>query len=159
MPNSSSSAANVPGTGSPSTARCMIVRDVEKPSAPAAMPSFTIAAICAMSSGVAGSLRAPRSPITYARTAPCGTCVPTSTARGMRSSASRYSGKLSQPHWMPSDSAAPGMSSTPSINPMSHSWRSAATGANPTPQLPMTTVVTPCQHDGDSNASHVAWPS
>ncbi len=64
MPNSSSSAANVPGTGSPSTAVCTIVRLVEKPSAPALIPSRTIAAISAMSCGVAGSLRAPRSPIT-----------------------------------------------------------------------------------------------
>ena len=56
-------------------------------------------------------------------------------------------------------SAAPGMSSTPSIKPISHSWRSGATGANPTPQLPMTTVVTPCQQLGVSCSSHVACPS
>jgi hypothetical protein len=60
----------VPGTGSPEIARCAIVRDVEKPSAPAATPCFTSAAICAISSGVAGALFAPRSPITYARIAP-----------------------------------------------------------------------------------------
>ncbi len=72
---------------------------------------------------------------------------------------SRNSAKLSQPHWIPADSAAPGMSSTPSISPISHSWRSGATGAKPTPQLPITTVVTPCQHDGVSVSSHVAWPS
>ena len=54
------------------------------------------------------------------------------------------------PTAMPSDSAAPGMSSTPSIRPMSQSWRSGGTGAKPTPQLPITTVVTPCQHDGVS---------
>ena len=35
MPNSSASAANVPGTGSPSMAVWAMVRDVEKPSAPA----------------------------------------------------------------------------------------------------------------------------
>ena len=64
MPNSSSSAANVPGTGSPSMARWARVRDVENPSAPARMPSRTMAAIAAMSSGVAGSLAAPRSPMT-----------------------------------------------------------------------------------------------
>jgi len=69
---------------------------------------------------------------------------------------SRYSPKDSQPHWMPTERAAPGMSSTPSIRPMSHSWRSGFTGANPTPQLPITTVVTPCQHDGVSSGSHVA---
>ena len=40
MPKSSSSAAKVPGTGSPSMARWAMVRDVEKPSAPAAMASL-----------------------------------------------------------------------------------------------------------------------
>ncbi len=76
--NSSSSAANVPGTGRPSIARCPSVRDVEKPSAPASTASCTTAAIAAISSGVAGSFAAPRSPIAYARTAPCDTCTPTS---------------------------------------------------------------------------------
>ena len=64
MPKSSSSWAKVPGTGSPSTARWPMVRDVEKPSAPASNPSRTISYIFWMSSAVAGSLRAPRSPIT-----------------------------------------------------------------------------------------------
>ncbi len=64
MPNSSSSAANVPGTGSPSIARWASVREVENPRAPARMPSRTMAAMAAMSSVVAGSLAAPRSPIT-----------------------------------------------------------------------------------------------
>ena len=73
MPNSSSSAAKVPGTGSPSIAMCAIVRLVEKPSAPASIPSRTMRDIASMSSGVAGSFFAPRSPITYPRTAPCGT--------------------------------------------------------------------------------------
>ena len=45
--NSSSSAANVPGTGRPSMARCPSVREVEKPSAPASTASCTIAAIAA----------------------------------------------------------------------------------------------------------------
>ncbi len=64
MPNSSSSAAKVPGTGSPSMAMCAIVRDVDTPSAPAAIASRTIPAMAAMSSAVAGSFFAPRSPIT-----------------------------------------------------------------------------------------------
>jgi hypothetical protein len=33
------------------------------------------------------------------------------------------------------------------------------TGAKPTPQLPITAVVTPCQHEGEISASHVACPS
>ena len=159
MPNSSSSAAKVPGTGSPEMARCASVRLVEKPRAPATTASRTMAAIASMSAGVAGSLLAPRSPMTYARTAPWGTWVPTSSTNDRRSRASRNSGKVSHSHTRPSLRAAPGMSSTPSISPINQSCRSGAAGANPTPQLPMTSVVTPCQHDGDSCGSHVACPS
>ena len=60
---------------------------------------------------------------------------------------------------MPAASAVPGMSSTPSISPIRNSSLPLRTGAKPTPQLPITTVVTPCQHDGVSSASQVAWPS
>ena len=77
----------------------------------------------------------------------------------MASSASRYSGKVSQFQLMPSESAVPGMSSTPSIRPISQSWRSGAAGAKPTPQLPITAVVTPCQPEGESQGSQVACPS
>jgi hypothetical protein len=112
-----------------------------------------------MSARVAGSFFAPRSPITYARTAPCGTWVPRSTACGICSSASRYSGNVSQPHFMPAESAVPGMSSTPSISAIRKSSSPGRTGAKPTPQLPITIVVTPCQHDGESSESQVAWPS
>src|SRR5205823_6019538 len=51
------------------------------------------------------------------------------------------------------------MSSTPSMRPMSHACRSGLTGAKPTPQLPMTIVVTPCQQLGVSMGSQVTWPS
>ncbi len=51
------------------------------------------------------------------------------------------------------------MSSTPSISSISSSWSIVRTGAKPTPQLPITTVVTPCQDDGTSRSSQVAWPS
>ncbi len=77
----------------------------------------------------------------------------------MRSTASRYSGKLSHSQWIPSASAVPGMSSTPSINLIRYSWLPGRTGAKPTPQLPITTVVTPCQHEGVSSESQVTWPS
>ena len=50
MPISSSFVAVVPGTSSPSTERCRIVREVEKPSAPARRPSSTICDMRAMSS-------------------------------------------------------------------------------------------------------------
>ena len=115
--------------------------------------------MASMSSAVAASFLAPRSPMTYARTAPWGIWVPTSTVQRRRSSASRYSRNVSHSHSIPSASAVPGMSSTPSMRPMSHSWRSGAAGANPTPQLPMTSVVTPCHDDGASSGSQVACPS
>ena len=59
----------------------------------------------------------------------------------------------------PAASAGPGMSSTPSINPISQSWRSGVAGAKPTPQLPITTVETPCHSEGASSGSQVACPS
>ena len=149
----------MPGTTSPDLERWIGVRDVEKPSAPARSPRSTIVDIATMSSAVGGSLAAPRSPITYARTAPWGTWAPTSTAYEWASSTSRYSSNDSQPQVMPSVSALPGMSSTPSISSISHSWRSGAAGANPTPQLPITTVVTPCHDDGVRNGSQLACPS
>ena len=77
----------------------------------------------------------------------------------MAPTASRYSGNDVHSHVMPSVMAEPGMSSTPSISSMSHAWRSAAAGANPTPQLPITTVVTPCQELGVTHGSHVTWAS
>jgi hypothetical protein len=49
---------------------------------------------------------------------------------------------------MPADSDWRGMSSTLSIMVMRYSRRLGRTGANPTPQLPMTTVDTPCHNDG-----------
>ena len=73
----------------------------------------------------------------------------------MLSTSSRYSGNVSQFQLMPSSSAAPGMSSTPSISWMSHSRRAGSAGANPTPQLPMTIVVTPCHPEGLTSGSHV----
>ena len=160
MPKTSSRAAWVPGTSRPSAPRWIRVREVENPSAPAASDSRTCAAIAAMSSGVATeSSSAPRAPITQTRSAPCGTCAPTSIASGVRASASRYSGKVSHCQRMPSESAAPGMSSTPSISPISQSRSCGRTGAKPTPQLPITTVVTPCHDEGVSQGSQVAWPS
>ena len=159
MASNSASSANVPGTGSPSLAVWTSVRELEKPNAPARTASFTRAAILAMSASVAGSFLAPRSPITKARSAPCVIMPPTSRVRGMDSSTSRYSEKLCQPHGNPADKDGPGMSSTPSIRPISQSWRSGVAGANPTPQLPITTVETPCHSDGVICSSQATWPS
>ena len=70
-----------------------------------------------------------------------------------------YSANDSQFQSMPSCKAVPGMSSTPSISSMRKDSPPGRTGANPTPQLPITTVVTPCQLDGVISGSHVACPS
>jgi hypothetical protein len=42
------------------------------------------------------------------------------------------------------------------MSSISHPSLPGRTGANPTPQLPVTTVVTPCGVDGSSTSSHVA---
>ena len=42
----------------------------------------------------------------------------------------------------------PGMSSTPAITSTRMSWSSWRHGAKPTPQLPITTVVTPFADEG-----------
>jgi hypothetical protein len=71
-------------------------------------------------------------------------------ARGMASSASRYSGKLSHCQSMPSASAVPGdvLDALHQLDqPLVPLGRA---GAKPTPQLPITTVVTPCHDDGVS---------
>lgn len=64
-----------------------------------------------------------------------------------------YSPKLCQPQEIPSDSAEPGMSSTPSINSIKRWCSASRTGAKPTPQLPITQVVTPCRDDGARSGS------
>ena len=70
-----------------------------------------------------------------------------------------YSGKVSQFHGSPSVITTPGMSSTPAITSTSTSWSSWRHGAKPTPQLPTTTVVTPCADDGVRRSDQMAWPS
>ena len=72
---------------------------------------------------------------------------------------SRYSGKLSQAHGTPSVSTTSGRSSIPSISLTSRSRSPGRHGANPTPQLPISTVVTPCPEDGASRLSQLTWPS
>ena len=51
------------------------------------------------------------------------------------------------------------MSSTPSMSSISQPSLPGRTGAKPTPQFPVTTVVTPWGVDGSSTVSQVAWPS
>ncbi len=159
MPTSSSALAVRVGVNSPRLVRWFNVRDVVKPSAPCSIAARASVAISSMSSPVAGSRCAPRSPITCSRSAPWGTCTATSTSNVRRANVSMNSPKDCQSQASPSCSTVPGMSSTPSISSMSRSWSAGRTGANPTPQLPLTTVVTPCQADGTIRSPHDACPS
>jgi IMP dehydrogenase/GMP reductase len=80
-------------------------------------------------------------------------------SRAPASRASRYSGNVSHVQGSPSVITTPGMSSTPAITSTSTSWSSARHGAKPTPQLPITTVVTPFADDGVNRSDQMAWPS
>ena len=153
---SSSRPAAYDGVSSPARVLWLSVREVVKPSAPASIASAASLAISATSSSVASACAAARSPIARTRRAACGTWAAKSRSWGRRSSASRYSGKDCQSHASPSVSATPGMSSTPSISAISRPWSAGTAGAKPTPQLPITTVVTPCQEEGWSRLSQVA---
>jgi hypothetical protein len=135
------------------------VRPVEKPIAPACSASRSWPRMAAMSSAVARSCASARSPITAMRSGSCGTRQAKSRLCGTRSSASMYSVKLCQLNFTPSASATPGMSSTPSISADQLGLLARASGAKPTPQLPITTVVTPWWMLGLKVSSQLAWPS
>jgi len=81
-----------------------------------------------------------------------------SSARGIVSSASKYSGKLSQDQRSPRPAPCRDVLHA-FMSPISHACRSGFAGANPDAAVPMTTVVTPCQHEGVRYGSHVACPS
>ena len=77
------------------------------------------------------------------------------------SMASRYSGKVSNGQSRPSPaySASALMPSTFSSVLTIRSRCAGRVGATPKPQLPMTTVVTPCQGEIDSMRSQMTWAS
>ena len=77
----------------------------------------------------------------------------------MASTASRYSGNVVQSHEMPCSSAARLMPSTRSSMRMMRSRPDGAHGASVKPQLPMTTVVTPCQEEHEASGSQVICAS
>jgi hypothetical protein len=64
-----------------------------------------------------------------------------------------YCGKLSQSQVMPASSTSNGIASTFTRSRIAISRACGRHGAMPTPQLPMTTDVTPCQEDGVSAPS------
>ena len=65
-----------------------------------------------------------------------------------RAAASMNSGKVSQSQVMPMFSTSKGIASTLTRSRMAISRALGLQGAMPTPQLPMMTLVTPCQEDG-----------
>ena len=79
-------------------------------------------------------------------------------AFGRRSTASRYSGNVSQLHSMLA-SAVGSMSSARSRLRTTSARASSRTGARVKPQLPMTAVVTPCQHEFAPCGSQKTWAS
>ena len=147
----------MPGT-KPCFDRCRIVRDVVNPAAPARSASSVRLGHLGVLVGrrfVVGPLAddvGPQRGVRHLR-------GDVERRAASASSASRYSANDSHVQSMPSCSAVPGMSSTPSISSMRNVSPPGRTGANPTPQLPITTVVTPCQLDGVTSGSHVTWPS
>ena len=76
-----------------------------------------------------------------------------------RSTASRYSGNVSNVQGMPANSASTDMPSTFSSVRAIVSRPPGRVGAIPNPQLPMTTVVTPCHEDGVRSGSQSTWAS
>ena len=122
------------------------LRDVENPIAPARIESASCPRISFRSSSVASSVNA-RSPIAQVRSAEWPMLAAKLIPFGNRSTASRYSGNVSNVHSMPAASAAGSMSSARSRLRTTSGRSPGRTGASVNPQLPITAVVTPCQHE------------
>ena len=150
---SSSLVAKVGGVGTPAPSRWVAAVALENPMAPAARASASPARIWASSPAVA-----PRSdaagPITWRRSAEWPARKPMLIAGADRSTAARYSPKERHLNSSPSSSASRGMASTRDSRPTRKSAADGSTGAREMPQLPATTVVTPCRGDGESDGSH-----
>src|SRR5262249_37781032 len=71
------------------------------------------------------------------------------SALGTASTASRYSANVDQFHSIPASSTEAGMSSARSRLPSTSLCSPYRDGARLNPQFPITTVVTPCQAEGD----------
>ena len=120
------------------------------------MASRTIARIASTSSAVAARSSPPS---TNRRSGVWPMKAPTLRRLARSSMAARYSGKLSKHQSMPLSSASIDMPSTFSSVRTIVSRCSGRVGATPKPQLPMTTLVTPCQLDGVRSPSHRIWAS
>ena len=88
-----------------------------------------------------------------------GTKDMTLTPLGVRSTLARYSLKVTQSHGMPCRMVSIGTASLRVSESMVRSRSSGLQGAKPKPQLPMTTLVTPCQPDMVHHGSQNNWLS
>ena len=78
---------------------------------------------------------------------------------GVRSSASRNPANDSQLHGNPARIDSNGIASTRVSVRIACSRSAARTGANPKPQFPIATEVTPCQPDSEQYGSQNTWAS
>ena len=83
----------------------------------------------------------------------------TLTPLGVRSTLSRNSGKVTQSHGMPARIVFSGTASLRERLSIARSRSSGLHGAKPKPQLPITTLVTPCQPDIVHHGSQNTWLS
>ena len=98
-------------------------------------------------------------PSTKSRSVEWPTKAPTLMRLASLSRASRYSGNVSKHQSMPSSRASIDMPSTFSNVRTIVSRCSGWVGATVKPQLPITTLVTPCQLDGVRSPSQRIWAS
>lgn len=83
----------------------------------------------------------------------------TLTPLGARPTLSRNSGNVSQSHGMPTFMVSIGTASLRDRLNMARSRSAGLQGAKPKPQLPITTLVTPCQPDIVHHGSQNSWLS
>ena len=83
----------------------------------------------------------------------------TFTPFGVRSTLSRNSGNVTQSQGIPARMVRKGTASLRERLNIARSRSSGLHGAKPKPQLPMTTLVTPCQPDMVHQGSQKSWLS
>ena len=154
---SSCGAAWFDGTPRPSCATWSSSCDEVNPTAPSRRACRSRSCMAATSSSVAVRSDA-SSPMTWRRSAQCPTLAPTFTpTRPVR--LSRKSATDPPAKSTPDASASADMPSTRLSMSSSHSRSSGRDGASVNPQLPVSSVVTPCHDAGDAVGSQWSWAS
>ena len=153
----SSLAARRLGTGSPLVPAWVGELVVLQPQAPASIEARSRSCIVRVSSSVAARSHA-ACPIALRRSGLWPTSGIMFSPRPM-SMASRYSPKVSHVHGSTEASERNGRSSTQQKVASIGSRCSGRSGASVRPQLPVSTVVTPCQMDEVQSRSQNGWAS